>query len=82
MPTVPEQTERYSSTMTRMMCRLFLLAFTTLASAALFTIAPGAYAGDDRNDEDHEGRHERAYAIGLWGDLPYSSLQALSAFRI
>jgi hypothetical protein len=76
MPTVPEQTERYSSTMTRMMCRLFLLAFTTLGSAALFTIAPAAYAGDDRNDEDHEGRHERAYAIGLWGDLPYSSLQA------
>src|SRR5512144_1009739 len=27
--------------------------------------------GDDRDDED-------AYAIGLWGDLPYSPAQAIS----
>lgn len=35
-----------------------------------------AYASrnDDRHDDDRD--HHRAYAIGLWGDLPYSDLQA------
>lgn len=46
---------------------LLLLAFFAIFSAF------GARA----DDGDREGRGEgRAYAIGLWGDLPYSDLQA------
>ncbi|MEP7057816.1 MAG: hypothetical protein ABI809_08605 [Caldimonas sp.] len=30
----------------------------------------------DRDDDDRQGEYER-YAIGLWGDLPYSDVQAL-----
>ncbi len=33
--------------------------------------------GSDRDDDDHDGRDRRPYAIGLWGDLPYSDVQAL-----
>ena len=29
---------------------------------------------NDRDDDDHDGRDP--YAIGLWGDMPYSTLQA------
>ena len=31
-----------------------------------------------QQDRDDEGRDGHAYAIGLWGDLPYSDLQALA----
>ena len=44
--------------------------FLTLLAALL----PLAHADDDR-DDDADGRG-RIYAIGLWGDLPYSDLQA------
>ncbi len=33
--------------------------------------------GSDRDDDDHDGREHRPYSIGLWGDLPYSDVQAL-----
>ncbi|MDH2347267.1 hypothetical protein [Bradyrhizobium sp. SSUT77] len=43
--------------------------------AALLAICPTFSAHAD--DDDRDGRSEsRAYAIGLWGDLPYSDLQA------
>jgi hypothetical protein len=38
-------------------------------------IAANAWA--DRDDEDRDGDRGDSYAIGLWGDLPYSDLQAL-----
>ena len=34
--------------------------------------------GSDRDDDDRDGRERRPYAIGLWGDLPYSDVQALA----
>ena len=49
--------------------------FTSIAFGmvmAIFTIAANA-------DRDGDDRHEKSepYAIGLWGDLPYSDVQAL-----
>jgi hypothetical protein len=38
-------------------------------------IAANAWA--DRDDEDRDDDRGGSYAIGLWGDLPYSDLQAL-----
>ncbi|MDH4064698.1 MAG: hypothetical protein OEW19_09885, partial [Acidobacteriota bacterium] len=34
-------------------------------------------SGDDRKGDDRDDRGDRdVYAIGLWGDMPYSTLQA------
>jgi len=57
--------------------RKFLLpAVAVLLAAAATSAMSGAHAvagaDDDNQDQDH-----RAYAIGLWGDLPYSDEQAL-----
>ncbi len=51
----------------------FSLTVTVLILAAT-TLAPSAQGrNDNENGDDH-----RAYAIGLWGDLPYSDVQALT----
>src|SRR5947209_9706331 len=43
---------------------------------AAFAVGPiCANEGRDR-DDDHQRRGYDQYAIGLWGDLPYSTLQA------
>lgn len=50
----------------------------TAACVALIlglTLTNAFAAGDSRGDHDRGGEHDR-YAIGLWGDLPYSDLQA------
>jgi len=37
----------------------------------------GSPSGDDSDWDDHDSRHDRQrYSIGLWGDLPYSDVQA------
>jgi hypothetical protein len=56
------------------MRRLFLpaLAAVILAVVTARVVARGGF--DDRDDEGR-GRDE-TYALGLWGDLPYSDLQA------
>jgi len=46
-----------------------LLTRTLAATLVALTAAAPAFAGDD--DDDNE-----PYAIGLWGDLPYSTVQA------
>lgn len=43
-----------------------------LAALALVSAVAGTAAAHDRDDDDGE-----PYAIGLWGDLPYSDVQAL-----
>ncbi len=43
-----------------------ILLFLAVAIFAIALVPNAAFAGDDRS----------AYAIGLWGDLPYSSVQA------
>ena len=59
----------------RAMQRL-LQAVAVLIVAAISTglAADGGFDGRDDDRDDHEGRGE--YAIGLWGDLTYSDLQA------
>ena len=60
-----------------------LLWMAALAGAAVMIAVPLARGfGDDRNN-DHDSDHTGAggngadpYAIGLWGDLPYSATQA------
>ena len=46
-----------------------------LLVSAFLAIVPVAGAWADNDDRDDFGE-SRAYAIGLWGDLPYSDLQA------
>ena len=50
------------------------LAFTILLVAASTAFAASRFGGDDDRDDDER----RSYAIGLWGDLPYSDVQALT----
>ena len=56
-----------------MTTRRFLALLALLAA----TLTGAAFAHDDR-DDDRRDRNERnePYAIGLWGDLPYSDVQA------
>jgi hypothetical protein len=50
-------------------------AVTTLAAAfALFVTGASSQSPDDNGQDDAHGRD--GYAIGLWGDLPYSTIQA------
>jgi len=55
---------------------IFLPAFLALVFVAIsFSLAHegnDGRDGDDRNDDERNN----AYAIGLWGDLPYSEIQA------
>jgi len=50
------------------------LATTILLVAASTAFAASRFGGDDDRDDDER----RSYAIGLWGDLPYSDVQALT----
>ena len=53
------------------MRRVFLVGTAVLAAA----VATTADNGYDSNDGRNRGRNQ-SYAIGAWGDLPYSDLQA------
>jgi hypothetical protein len=53
--------------------RCFVAAAALTVAAAFATAAPAGDRDRDHDDDDH-GRG--TYAIGLWGDLPYSTLQA------
>src|SRR6266850_7238704 len=56
--------------------RFWATVTVLLAAAATTALAAGGgfpgRGGDDRDDDQERGR----YAIGLWGDLPYSDVQA------
>ena len=54
--------------------RLAGVAFAILLVAATTAFAANRFGGDEGRDDDER----RAYAIGLWGDLPYSDVQALT----
>src|SRR5262245_11479138 len=54
--------------------KLFSLAVAMMALTA--AMAAQESQGDQGQIEDGEANH--AYAIGLWGDLPYSDVQALT----
>jgi hypothetical protein len=60
----------------RVTWKLFSSAIAALVFAAMTTTLATSREldGRDGNDDERDGR--RAYAIGLWGDLPYSDLQA------
>lgn len=54
----------------------FWITITVLVAAAA-TTALAARGGIDGRDDDRDDDHDRRkYAIGLWGDLPYSDVQA------
>ncbi len=59
-----------------MTMRVFLLTIAALIVAMAVTPRAIGHDGDDRGHDrdDRDGREP--YAIGLWGDLPYSDLQA------
>lgn len=54
-------------------CKLRRMTFLVLA--ACLAICPIVGVKADEDDRDRGGE-SRAYAVGLWGDLPYSDLQA------
>lgn len=65
------------STTTSLACRSGWRALSIPALLALAIISP-AHAGEDRDhgrDDARNNRANSAYAIGLWGDLPYSAAQ-------
>jgi len=49
--------------------------FLSLALSVLLSIPAGSANADQGGDERHE--RSEPYTIGLWGDLPYSDVQAL-----
>ena len=54
--------------------RLWMTVTVLVAAAA--TTALAAWGGVAGRDDDRDDDHDRRYAIGLWGDLPYSDVQA------
>jgi hypothetical protein len=54
------------------------MSAAVIAIAAAVGVAVRAGDGRQDRDRDDEGEGRRAYAIGLWGDLPYSDTQAIS----
>jgi len=58
----------------RALRRAFVAAMTFAIVAAIASGLGAAQRSDRDSDNDHESRG--AFAIGLWGDLPYSVLQA------
>ncbi len=51
----------------------------SLSAVVVLCLSTVAARADDRVDRDHDrdrDRRNEPYAIGLWGDLPYSDLQA------
>ena len=56
--------------------RKVFLCLCTAVMIALVTIGPPAAYGRKGWDDEHERGDHDAYAIGLWGDLPYSTVQA------
>jgi len=56
----------------RSFLRWLTVAATALATVTVTTSVAAGSGHDERNDDHERG----AYAIGLWGDLPYSDLQA------
>src|ERR1700730_11298705 len=54
---------------------LFILIVAMLIVATGSAVRAGVDGGgsESRDDDEHEGR---VYAIGLWGDFPYSDIQA------
>ena len=54
---------------------IFVLVFVATTAA----LATGSLRRDDRDGrDDRDDRDRRTYAIGLWGDFPYSDVQALT----
>ena len=49
--------------------------YALLTTLAMLIIAGIGNRVAARDDQDGDSEHE-AYAIGLWGDLPYSAIQA------
>jgi len=58
------------TTMTR---HLRLTLWTVFAGIVVISMT--TIAASDRDDDDDDDRDGSPYAIGLWGDLPYSSVQ-------
>lgn len=52
--------------------------FSTVIFAMTLSSLPLIASADQEADDDQDGRGRPTYAIGLWGDLPYSDVQALT----
>jgi hypothetical protein len=59
------------------MIRKFLLPAVAVLLAAAATSAMSATHAVAGADDDNQEQDHRVYAIGLWGDLPYSDEQVL-----
>jgi hypothetical protein len=56
--------------------RTMLMTVAALIVAVVATTSAQKGSDRDREDDDRGERRDASYAIGLWGDLPYSDLQA------
>ena len=57
------------------MWKLRQTCMKTVAMPFLAMIALGCANADDGNDQGRDDGNGSSYAIGLWGDLPYSAVQ-------
>jgi hypothetical protein len=61
--------------------RLFTLVIFIAAMATGIATDGGPQSRDERDKQDvRDDRYH--YAIGVWGDIPYSDVQALTGVRI
>jgi hypothetical protein len=50
----------------------------TVSAVLVAALAATAVAGDGRRDDGRDDDEHEGYAIGLWGDLPYNDVKALT----
>src|SRR5262249_25753254 len=56
--------------------RKFLFMAVAMAALVATAAAQGTRGNDNDDDRRGDGDEHHKYAIGLWGDLPYSDVQA------
>jgi hypothetical protein len=74
----PGRTRR-TATASGQMKRFF---WTALLAAVAVSVTLAAESGGAGDDNEREGRDGRMYAIGLWGDLPYSTEQEAGVAKL
>jgi hypothetical protein len=74
-------TRRRNGTRTTLATILGSSGLRWMALAAIISISITTLVASDRDDDDDRDRGD-AYAIGLWGDLPYSDIQEVGVVNL
>lgn len=71
-----DQSGKRSQAMRKLLFSAITVLFVAVVATALAAGGRRDGRGDDGRDDGHDRDGRGAYAIGLWGDLPYSDVQA------